>query len=80
MVVTTGKVKLAMKSNHPKIAIIGPGAIGCYYGCRLATIGENVHFLMRSDLAPVQASGRLRVKLPKDEIVISAPQVHGSPE
>ena len=80
MVFTIGKVELAMNSSHHKIAIIGPGAIGCYYGCRLANIGENVHFLMRSDLAAVQTSGRLRVKLPKEEIVVSAPQVHGSPE
>jgi 2-dehydropantoate 2-reductase len=69
-----------MKSSHPKIAIIGAGAIGCYYGCRLAAVGGDVHFLMRSDLAAVRASGCLRIKLPQDEIVVSAPQVHGMPE
>jgi 2-dehydropantoate 2-reductase len=34
---------------------------------------------MRSDLAAVRDSGRLRVKLPNEEIVVSAPQVHSSP-
>ena len=69
-----------MNPLKQKIAIVGPGAIGCYYGCRLANAGENVHFLMRSDLAAVQTKGCLRVKLPKEEITVSTPQIHGSPE
>jgi len=67
-----------MKPSKQRIAIVGPGAIGGYYGCRLASAGEDVHFLMRSDLAQVRANGRMRVKLPTGEIVVSAPQVHGS--
>jgi 2-dehydropantoate 2-reductase len=63
----------------PKIAIIGPGAIGCYYGCRLANVGGNVHFLLRSDFDAVRSSGRLRVVLPQSEIVISQPQIHRAP-
>ena len=47
----------------PKIAIVGSGAIGCYYGARLARAGENVHFLMRGNLAAVRARG-LTVSLP----------------
>ncbi|MEX1119398.1 MAG: 2-dehydropantoate 2-reductase [Terrimicrobiaceae bacterium] len=31
-----------------KIAIVGSGAIGLYYGGHLAKVGQNVHFLMRS--------------------------------
>ena len=40
-----------------KIAIIGAGAVGSYYGARLAAHGHDVHFLLRSDYAHVQAHG-----------------------
>jgi 2-dehydropantoate 2-reductase len=40
-----------------RIAIVGAGAIGCYYGARLALGGEDVRFLMRSDLEAVRAHG-----------------------
>jgi len=40
-----------------KIAIVGSGAVGCYYGGMLAHLGHDVHFLMRADLALVQARG-----------------------
>lgn len=39
------------------IAIVGAGAIGCYYGARLALAGADVRFLMRSELAHVRAHG-----------------------
>ncbi|MEA3207169.1 MAG: 2-dehydropantoate 2-reductase [Chthoniobacter sp.] len=39
------------------IAVVGPGAVGCYYGGMLAQAGANVHFLMRSDLAAVRQRG-----------------------
>jgi 2-dehydropantoate 2-reductase len=40
-----------------KIAIVGSGAVGGYYGARLARAGEEVHFLLRSDYAVVRARG-----------------------
>lgn len=40
-----------------KIAIVGAGAVGCYYGGMLARAGEDVHFLMRSDLGHVREHG-----------------------
>jgi 2-dehydropantoate 2-reductase len=43
----------------PKIAIVGSGAIGLYYGARLALAGADVRFLMRGDLAAVRARGSL---------------------
>ncbi|MDF9834030.1 2-dehydropantoate 2-reductase [Ereboglobus sp. PH5-5] len=49
----------------PKIAIVGAGALGCYYGARLARAGENVHFLMRGDLATVRKRG-LTVSVPTE--------------
>ncbi len=39
------------------IAIVGAGAIGSYYGARLALAGSDVRFLMRSDLAAVRERG-----------------------
>lgn len=40
-----------------KIAIVGSGAVGGYYGARLARAGEEVHFLLRSDYAVVRERG-----------------------
>ena len=39
------------------IAIVGSGALGTYYGARLALAGGDVRFLMRGDLAQVRAHG-----------------------
>src|SRR5260370_34335870 len=40
-----------------KIAIVGSGAIGIYYGAKLAHAGCDVHFLMRGGLAEVRRDG-----------------------
>ncbi len=40
-----------------RIAIVGSGAVGCYYGGMLAHTGHDVHFLMRADLDAVRANG-----------------------
>jgi 2-dehydropantoate 2-reductase len=39
------------------IAIVGSGAIGTYYGAKLAYAGEDVHFLMRGDLSDIRRDG-----------------------
>jgi 2-dehydropantoate 2-reductase len=44
-----------------KIAVVGSGAIGIYYGARLAAAGEDVTFLLRSDFDYVRENG-LRVE------------------
>ena len=41
----------------PTIAIIGSGAVGGYYGARLAQHGHQVHFLLRSDFETVRSNG-----------------------
>ncbi|MCB1231056.1 MAG: 2-dehydropantoate 2-reductase [Verrucomicrobiae bacterium] len=50
-----------MKSRHIlpnyRIAVVGSGAVGCYYGGKLAQYGRDVHFLMRSDLEHVRKRG-----------------------
>src|SRR5467141_2674505 len=40
-----------------RIAIVGSGAIGTYYGAKLAQAGNDVHFLMRGDLSDVRSDG-----------------------
>jgi 2-dehydropantoate 2-reductase len=48
-----------MKHSLPdfRIAVVGSGAIGSYYGAKLACYGRDVHFLMRTDLAVVRKHG-----------------------
>jgi 2-dehydropantoate 2-reductase len=46
-----------MASTFQRIAIIGSGAVGCYYGGRLALHGREVLFHMRRDLEQVRAHG-----------------------
>ena len=40
-----------------KYAIIGTGAVGGYYGGRLANAGHDVHFLLHSDYEYVRENG-----------------------
>ncbi len=40
-----------------KIAVVGCGAVGSYYGGRLAQAGHDVHFLLRSDYEVVRQHG-----------------------
>jgi 2-dehydropantoate 2-reductase len=40
-----------------KIAIVGCGALGSYYGARLCRAGHEVHFLLRSDYEAVRQGG-----------------------
>lgn len=46
-----------------KFAIVGCGALGSYYGAKLARDGQDVHFLLRSDYEAVRRRG-LRVLSP----------------
>jgi 2-dehydropantoate 2-reductase len=40
-----------------RIGIVGSGAVGTYYGAKLAHGGSDVHFLMRGDLSEVRRDG-----------------------
>ncbi|MFT6561834.1 MAG: 2-dehydropantoate 2-reductase [Limisphaerales bacterium] len=46
-----------MEANKTKIAIVGCGAVGIYYGGKLCQAGSNVHFLLRSDYEVVREHG-----------------------
>ncbi|TLD69085.1 2-dehydropantoate 2-reductase [Phragmitibacter flavus] len=61
--------------TSPRIAIVGSGAIGCYYGARLAQHGHDVHFLMRSDHDHVSRHG-LDIRSHIGDFHLPADQVH----
>jgi 2-dehydropantoate 2-reductase len=42
-----------------KIGVVGCGAVGSYYGAKLARAGQDVHFLLRSDYDVVRRKGVL---------------------
>jgi 2-dehydropantoate 2-reductase len=62
-----------MNLDHPRIAIIGSGAVGGYYGGRLAQHGHDVHFLLRSDYDYVKEHG---LKICSHLGDFDLPQVH----
>jgi len=59
------------------IAIVGSGALGSYYGAKLARQGADVRFLMRADLEAVRQAG-LRVRESGEEWVLQPAQAFGS--
>ena len=61
------------------IAIVGSGALGLYYGARLARAGADVSFLARSDLAVLRARG-ITVKAPDGDFVLPSVKVAATPE
>jgi 2-dehydropantoate 2-reductase len=63
--------------DKPRIAMIGAGALGCYYGARLVKAGEDVHFLARSGRAALTARG-LRIKAPGENVGVRKIHVYGS--
>jgi 2-dehydropantoate 2-reductase len=60
-----------------RIGVLGSGALGAFYGARLARAGNDVHFLMRSDYEVVRANG-LKVKSCEGDFAIQPP-VYRSP-
>ena len=46
-----------MASERKNIAVIGAGAVGCYYGARLAEAGHDVRFLLHGDVDVVRRDG-----------------------
>jgi 2-dehydropantoate 2-reductase len=59
-------------------AVVGMGAVGGYYGARLAAAGHDVHFVARSDVAHVRAHG-LRVESPDGDVALDEVLVHADP-
>lgn len=61
------------------IAILGAGALGCYYGARLVQAGHNVTFIMRSGYEPVKQNG-LRINSIFGDIELKSPSIARTPE
>lgn len=70
--------RMSSVSFRGRIGVLGAGALGAFYGARLARAGNDVHFLMRSDFDHVQAHG-LRVKSFEGDFHINPP-VYQAPE
>ena len=64
-----------------KIAILGSGSIGLYYGAKLAVAGEEVHFLLRSgyDEATREGDG-IRVFSPDGDLHLHPVRAHRETE
>ncbi len=52
-----------------KIAVVGCGAVGSYYGAMLCRDGQDVHFLLRSDYDAVSRHGLL-IRSPAGDFVV----------
>ena len=66
--------------SRRRIAIIGSGAVGCYYGAKLAAGGEDVHFLMRRDFEHVKAHGLLIKSIAENDIHLKRVACYDSTE
>jgi 2-dehydropantoate 2-reductase len=60
-----------------KVAIVGAGALGCYYGAMLQRSGQDVHFLMRSDYQWVRQHG-LQIRSYLGDFQLPQVQAHAS--
>lgn len=65
-----------------RVAVVGAGAVGAYYGARLAHAGEDVSFLLRRELESVRERGltvRVRSGALQEELLLRSP-VFGTTE
>lgn len=70
-----------MRSRHIlpnlRIAVVGAGAIGLYYGGKLAHFGRDVHFLLRSDYETARKRG-LRIQSKGENIHVAKVKAYRS--
>jgi len=64
---------------HFRIAVVGTGAIGCYYGAKLAYFGRDVHFLMCGDVAEIRRFG-IRIRGKGENLRVAKVNRHASTE
>ena len=60
-----------------RVCVVGTGAIGGYYGARLAAAGHEVHFVARSDHAHIAQHG-LRVDSHKGDMALVGVNAHAT--
>jgi 2-dehydropantoate 2-reductase len=68
-----------MDWNFKSVAVVGAGAVGLYYGGRLAEAGEDVRFLVRSDFDVLKREG-LKVESVHGDFVLPEVRVARTPE
>jgi 2-dehydropantoate 2-reductase len=66
-------------SAHPTTAVVGTGALGMYYGAKLAKSGVPVTFLARRDLAHLQKHG-IEVRCPYGDFHLRPVRAFATPE
>lgn len=64
-------------TNNLKIAIVGSGAVGSFYGCKLAMDNRDVHFYMRSGYERVKREG-FEIRQGADSFYLHPAQVYPS--
>lgn len=64
-----------MSWTFQSVAVVGSGAIGLYYGGRLAAAGGNVKFLVRSDFEAMARNG-LRIQSVDGDFELPNPQIY----
>jgi len=63
-----------MNTEIKTVAVVGAGALGLYYGGRLARAGVSVAFLARSEVAALRERG-IQVKAPDGDFALSPAEV-----
>jgi 2-dehydropantoate 2-reductase len=63
-----------------KIAVFGAGAVGAYFGGRLAAAGEDVHFIARGRTLDALRRGGLSIVSPRGDLELSPVSVADRPE
>ncbi|MCK5241772.1 2-dehydropantoate 2-reductase [bacterium] len=63
-----------VKTIQPEVLVIGAGAVGGFYGAKLAQAGAKVSVLCRTDYMPVKARG-IRIHSPQGDMIFVPQQV-----
>ena len=68
-----------METSFERVAVVGSGAIGLFFGTRLGVGGADVRFLMRGDLTAVRARGSVIVRGVRETWELKPVSAFGSP-
>jgi 2-dehydropantoate 2-reductase len=63
------------QAGRPRVGIIGAGALGCYFGIRLAHAGWPVSFLLHSDYEAVRMSGMELTLASGEQVSLERPRI-----
>ena len=62
-------------SSVGKVAVIGSGSVGLYYGGKLAARGMDVHFLLRSGFDEASQSGISIFSVNSEDVHLDRPKI-----